>query len=208
MPIQKLINTWSSFLTFSRDIKFKYTQMLAKMLSNQKLLLLGRFLIMILQFSGFIVQCQDLCYLSKKVALPSDVVPPPDVTCGAGKVLGGIPNVSVNGKTFADFDFTKRPKDKSVANFALTQFSAVNGTSKDSLLTAGKLYDAVNAALRSRGQKKFLSQVKLMDFFIASQNDRNAQNAAGTTRNIDKAVKNCGRDCVGNEADRMKALKI
>ncbi|PLW42172.1 hypothetical protein PCASD_05583 [Puccinia coronata f. sp. avenae] len=158
--------------------------------------------------------------------------PSPDVTCGAGKVLGGIPNVSVNGKTFVGHEaiqnlihnyiflracfllierptstLPKGPKTRAL-QILLTQFSAVNGTSKDSLLTAGKLYDAVNAALRSRGQKKFLSQVKLMDFFIASQNDRNAQNAAGTTRNIDKAVKNCGRDCVGNEADRMKALKI
>lgn len=59
----------------------------------------------------------------------------------------------------SDFDFTKAKGTP--GGFALSEFSAVDGKAKNSLVTASKLYGAVNAALRDRGERKILSKLKV-----------------------------------------------
>jgi len=162
-------------------------------------------LVTLLQLCVSLVQCQRQCFLTGKVPLPSDVKPPTDVTCVPGrKIFAGIPDVTVDGKKFSDFDFTKFRGTP--GGFALSQFSAADGKARDSLVTVGKLYTAVNAALRDRGERRILSRLKVVDFFIASQIDATKGNKQGVIRNLNKTIKNCGRSCNAAELAKLKAM--
>ncbi|POW04626.1 hypothetical protein PSTT_10280 [Puccinia striiformis] len=150
---------------------------LTKMMPNQTLLPL--ILVLILHFSVSIVHCQDRpCYLTGKVALPKDVIPPADVKCVAGNILGKIPNLEVASKKF---------------------FTAGGNNNADTLGVVGKLYTAANAALRDRGDKKILVKLKV-------QLDTVNNNPKGVVRNLKKTIKNCEKSC--NKADCDKLISM
>ncbi|KAH9455364.1 hypothetical protein Pst134EA_022834 [Puccinia striiformis f. sp. tritici] len=176
---------------------------LTKMMPDQTLLPL--ILVLILHFSVSIVHCQDRpCYLTGKVALPKDVIPPADVKCVAGNILGKIPNLEVASKKFSDIDFSKA--GTTPGGFALAQFTAGGNNNADTLGVVGKLYTAANAALRDRGDKKILVKLKVVDFFIASQLDTVNNNPKGVVRNLKKTIKNCEKSC--NKADCDKLISM
>ncbi|KAA1077248.1 hypothetical protein PGT21_016169 [Puccinia graminis f. sp. tritici] len=176
---------------------------------SQKIISL--FLILTLQFSANIVRCQAPCYLSSSFPLPRDVIAPPEVTCDNTNIFANIPDVIFNGLRFSQINFQTSGVAQGLTplGYAIATFSAGN-QNPEFIQTAGKLYTAVNAALRSRGERDILKQLKVVDFFIASQNDaiKGPDGKSGQLRNLKKVRKNCSKaNCTGLELKTIK-LKI
>ena len=153
------------------------------------------------------VQCELPCYLTGQTPLPKDVIPPQDVTCLQTKIFLDIPDVTIDNKKYSEIDFKTQGKDLTAAGFALATFTAGGDNTAESLGTAGKLYTAVNAALRDRGNKSILNKLKVVDFFIASQIAalKGQEGKKGQIRNLNKAIKNCGR-CTDEERQKLEDM--
>ncbi|POW15305.1 hypothetical protein PSTT_02313 [Puccinia striiformis] len=162
-------------------------------------------LILILQFSVYTVHCR-LCYLTGKVRLPKDVNPPSD------------------DALFVDDDFCKysRPPIQQhkilhdqlqkfssyPAGFALASFSAGGAHTTESIVTAGKLYSAANAALLDRGEKKIQNQLQVVDLFIASQIEatKGPDGRDSTIGILNKLIKICGPNCTSAEIAKIQDM--
>ncbi|WAR61194.1 hypothetical protein PtB15_13B446 [Puccinia triticina] len=163
-----------------------------------------------LQSLACIVHCQSPCYIIGNKVLPKDVRPPPEVGCdGNNFVFTVIPDVTFNGLRFSQINFENRGIGVTPLGFAMATFSAGNGQVPEFLETAGKLYTAVNAALRSTGERNILKQLKVVDFFIASQIDANkgVNGQQGQKRNLKKVFTNCSKkNCTPGERGQIEVM--
>ncbi|KAH9455362.1 hypothetical protein Pst134EA_022832 [Puccinia striiformis f. sp. tritici] len=158
-------------------------------------------LILILTFSAFIVQCEQPCYMTGQNPLPKDVIPPQDVTCLDTKIFLDIPDVTIDDKKYSEIDFkTQAEKGMTPAGYALATFTAGGDNTAESLETANKLYGAVNAALRDRGNRSILYRLKTVHFFIGSQ-----LAASKGPEGKKLTIKNCGR-CTSEERSKFEEM--
>ncbi|EFP88302.2 uncharacterized protein PGTG_14386 [Puccinia graminis f. sp. tritici CRL 75-36-700-3] len=157
--------------------------------------------------SAYLVQCELPCYMTGKTPLPKDVIPPKDVTCLDTKIFLDIPDVTIDGKKYSEIDFKTQGKDLTPAGYALATFTAGGDNTAESLGTANKLYTAVNAALRDRGNRSILHQLKVVDFFIGSQiaATQGPEGKKKQIRNLNKTIKNCGH-CTAEERQKFQDM--
>ncbi|KAH9445858.1 hypothetical protein Pst134EB_023691 [Puccinia striiformis f. sp. tritici] len=162
-------------------------------------------LILILQFSVYTVHCR-LCYLTGKIRLPKDVNPPSDVNCLKTKIFANIPDLQFSNTKFSMINF--KNSALTPAGFAMASFSAGGAHTTESIVTAGKLYSAANAALLDRGEKKIQNQLQVVDLFIASQIEatKGPDGRDSAIGILNKLIKICGPNCTSAEIAKFQDM--
>ncbi|KAI9605964.1 hypothetical protein H4Q26_004335 [Puccinia striiformis f. sp. tritici PST-130] len=155
-------------------------------------------LILILQFSVYTVHCR-LCYLTGKVRLPKDVNPPSDVNCLRTTIFANIPDLQFSNTKFSMINF--KNSALTPAGFALASFSAGGAHTTESIVTAGKLYSAANAALLDRGEKKIQNQLQVQIEATKGPDGRDS-----TIGILNKLIKICGPNCTSAEIAKIQDM--
>ncbi|MBW0474890.1 hypothetical protein O181_014605 [Austropuccinia psidii MF-1] len=158
------------------------------------------------------VMTQKPCFLIGSQPIPSDVRPNPNVTCPGPKVLfGAVPDLSYNKVLYSTIDFqlkgTLSPVGFALATFDITLDNPDTQNGESDLETFEALYNAMNAALRSLGNRPAVALIKGPHFFLGMQlaRLRKDNGPKGALRNLKKTIKNCAH-C--SEADFAKLEKI
>ncbi|KAI9612308.1 hypothetical protein KEM48_004325 [Puccinia striiformis f. sp. tritici PST-130] len=94
------------------------------------------------------------------------------------------------------------------AGFAMASFSAGGAHTTESIVTAGKLYSAANAALLDRGEKKIQNQLQVVDLFIASQIEatKGPDGRDSAIGILNKLIKICGPNCTSAEIAKFQDM--
>ncbi|POW22101.1 hypothetical protein PSHT_01643 [Puccinia striiformis] len=109
--------------------------------------------------------------------------------------------VTIDDKKYSEIDFkTQAEKGMTPAGYALATFTAGGDNTAESLETANKLYGAVNAALRDRGNRSILYRLKTVHFFIGSQ-----LAASKGPEGKKLTIKNCDR-CTTEERSKFEEM--
>ncbi|KAH9821102.1 hypothetical protein DFH28DRAFT_951466 [Melampsora americana] len=158
---------------------------------------------------------QTACFMVGSAPLPSDVHVNPELANSCIKdvpafpdepQLKQLPDVEFNGKKFSDISYKKRKAGQSAVRFAMETFPL--SMDKKDLDTVTKIYDAINAGLRSinnGNSKRVLGELKGVAFFLGLQLGRKDNNPAVITRNMAKTKKNCVK-CSPKDIQDLEAL--
>ncbi|KAF9739544.1 hypothetical protein PMIN07_000285 [Paraphaeosphaeria minitans] len=115
---------------------------------------------------------QNPCFVVGSTTLPAETANSANalastVTCGTGTTIGNVPDVTTNGVSFSDIDFSK--SSSSPLQFALDKFAtadALASTDLGAFQTNLDLYTATEAGIRSEGGTLAIKEPK---FFLAFQ---------------------------------------
>lgn len=115
---------------------------------------------------------QNACFVVGSTTLPKETADVANalaktVTCGTSTTIGKVPDVSTNGVSFSDIDFSK--SSSTPLQFALDKFATANPLASTDLAafqTNLDLYSATEAGVRSEGGNLAIKEPK---FFLAFQ---------------------------------------
>ncbi|KAJ4301419.1 hypothetical protein N0V90_003511 [Kalmusia sp. IMI 367209] len=115
---------------------------------------------------------QNACFIVGSTALPQETADIADaiassVTCGTSTTIGNVPDVTSNGVSFSDIDFSK--SSSTPLQFALDNFATADplaSTDLNAFTTNLDLYQATEAGVRSEGGSLAIKEPK---FFLAFQ---------------------------------------
>ena len=115
---------------------------------------------------------QNACFIVGGTTLPQETADIADaiastVTCGAGTTIGNVPDVTTNGVSFSDIDFSR--SGSTPLQFALDTFATADPLASTDLATFQTnldLYQATEAGIRSEGGSLAIKEPK---FFLAFQ---------------------------------------
>lgn len=115
---------------------------------------------------------QNGCFIVGTTTLPQETADSADVlaktvTCGNTKTIGNVPDVSTNGVSFSDIDFSK--SSSTPLQFALDKFATATPLASTDLAafqTNLDLYGATEVGIRSEGGNLAIKEPK---FFLAFQ---------------------------------------
>ena len=115
---------------------------------------------------------QAACFIVGSETLPAETADVAaaiqgGITCGTGKTIGNVPDVSSNGVSFSDINFAS--SSSTPLQFALDTFATANPLASTNLATFQtdlNLYLATEAGIRSEGGNL---AIKVPKFFLAFQ---------------------------------------
>ncbi|KAF1966072.1 hypothetical protein BU23DRAFT_332783 [Bimuria novae-zelandiae CBS 107.79] len=115
---------------------------------------------------------QNGCFIVGTATLPQETADIADalastVTCGTATTIGNVPDVTANGVSFSDIDFSK--SSSTPLQFALDTFATADPLADSDLATFQTnldLYQATEAGIRSEGGDLAIKEPK---FFLAFQ---------------------------------------
>ncbi|KAH9814356.1 hypothetical protein DFH28DRAFT_1058813 [Melampsora americana] len=158
---------------------------------------------------------KKLCFLVGNKTVPADVKPDPKVRCipnsQAFPSVKGLPDVEFGEDKFLTrFTMISFLNDTSVSSvrFGIKNFPL--SLDREALNNAFQVYEAMNAGLRSLGQKKakLLRTLKGTTFFLKFQlrcKDKDVTSPQGAKHQMLKVLKNCLK-CTAEDRAEVKKL--